>query len=512
MLYSLSNSDMSAILHVLDGAAFVFVLFLLNRLKKSQRSLPLPPGPRALPLIGNVFDWPASQACSTYSRWGRTYGPLTFVRLLRRPIIIVNSAEAAFDLLERRWQNYSDRPIRPLLLWTGTARGLNRYPYGPKTLELRRLIKTVAGKAGTEERESAIVTEVHRFLRRLLDPTMEITDNVQLSVGSIILDVGYGYDVKGFHDHMLRLLMDGVHAHFKVIVMRASLPEFFPRLGHLASFIPGDHLYKVAAKVRETVRNVDAIPFAFAKEQLANGIARPSFVTEQLNDPDLSPEKEKLVRFSSAHIFFAGHETTAKVIHTLIMALMLYPEVQARAQADVDRVVGAERLPTLQDQSQLPYVVAMIKEALRFSPPAPEGVPHRVLEADEYMSYHIPKGTLIVVNIGGICQDPAEYANPLLFDPTRFLGDNPERDPNDVVFGFGRRICPGQPFAEASIFLHITALLSMFNIVKDKGSAPIDREDVSRLPMYPAPLPCHAEIRSAASRPFINSVLFRGED
>jgi len=75
-----------------------------------------------------------------------------------------------------------------------------------------------------------------------------------------------------------------------------------------------------------------------------------------------------------------------------------YPDVQRRAQADVDKV-APNRLPTLDDYDSLPYIRAMIKEIIRWAPVAPLGISHAVLEDDVYENYFIPKGTGIIANI-----------------------------------------------------------------------------------------------------------------
>jgi len=426
-------------------------------------------------------------------------------------MIVINSAEVAFDLLERRGQIYADRPNRPLLHWTGEENDMNNAPYGPIVQQTRRLVKSVAGKAGAEEHEATMAAEVHRFLRRILNDPESIVQNIQLSSGSTVLDINYGYDVLSLNDPMFKLLLNATHSIIQLIVERASLPEFFPSLIKLPSFVPGAHLYDIAKIARDSSRDMVTKPFFHVQKQLAMGTARPSFVAHHISDSSMTPEKEKLIHNASSALFIAGYETTVIGVYSAVLALMLYPEVQARAQAELDSVVGSDRLATLRDRDELPYVVAIVKEALRWMPPAPEGVPHRARQDDEYKGYHIPKGTTVVVNIRGICLDPAEYPNPHVFDPTRFLGDNQQRDPGDLVFGFGRRICPGQPFAEASIFLHVSAMLSMFNLSQTKDSPPIDREDMDTHPTYPAPPPCHFELRSEASRSFVNSALFRDE-
>ena len=81
------------------------------------------------------------------------------------------------------------------------------------------------------------------------------------------------------------------------------------------------------------------------------------------------------------------------------LAMALYPEVQKKAQQELDAVVGSERLPDFSDRPSLPYVNAIVRELLRWHPATPMGVPHRILADDEYNGYTIPAGTTVFVNI-----------------------------------------------------------------------------------------------------------------
>ena len=146
----------------------------------------------------------------------------------------------------------------------------------------------------------------------------------------------------------------------------------------------------------------------------------------------------------------------------------MHPHVVKKAQEELDRVVGSERLPQLSDQEDLPYISALIKELLRWTCPLPLGLPKRVTEDDIYKGYFIPAGTTILENIWqvlyptrwrwkadvrvvrllclvyrGICYDDEVYPQPTLFDPERFLKDgklDPSvKSPEDRVFGAGRR-------------------------------------------------------------------------
>ena len=145
------------------------------------------------------------------------------------------------------------------------------------------------------------------------------------------------------------------------------------------------------------------------------------------------------------------------------LAMALYPEVQKKAQQELDAVVGGERLPDFSDRQSLPYINALVKELLRWHPATPMGVPHRILADDEYNGHIIPAGATIFVNMWyvrrswsfrgyaqyrvfnrDILRDPQVYPQPEDFVPERFLDsagnlDVRGRDPADVMFGFGRR-------------------------------------------------------------------------
>jgi cytochrome P450 len=161
-----------------------------------------------------------------------------------------------------------------------------------------------------------------------------------------------------------------------------------------------------------------------------------------------------------------------------------YPEVQRRAQEDIDRLVS-NRLPTFDDFDSLPYVRAIIKEIVRWGPVVPLGLPHAVLKDDVYEGYFIPKGTTVIGNIWyvslskkslslistrvyrrAMAHDADVYPDPFHFDPSRHLGAEPQLDPFKFIFGFGKRVCPGAHLAELSLFLNVACTLAVFDISK----------------------------------------------
>ncbi|KAF7372749.1 Steroid 17-alpha-hydroxylase/17,20 lyase [Mycena sanguinolenta] len=167
----------------------------------------------------------------------------------------------------------------------------------------------------------------------------------------------------------------------------------------------------------------------------------------------------------------AAIETTAVSLHTFILACMLYPEWIPRAQREIDAVVGEDRLPSFNDRPRLPYVEAIVRETLRWRPALRFGIPHHCTADDvvEYKGkeYFIPKGSIIFAVSWAIEHDQERFENHDLFQPERFLDNtnNLKAGYETSAFGFGRRVCPGIPFAERSLWINIAMMLWIFNIL-----------------------------------------------
>jgi cytochrome P450 len=145
----------------------------------------------------------------------------------------------------------------------------------------------------------------------------------------------------------------------------------------------------------------------------------------------------------------AGAETTSAVMAWWMLAMTIYPDVQARAQAELDAVIGRDRLPTFADFDKLPYIQAMTKEALRWRPVDPIGLPHRSSEDDWYEGHYIPKGSIVIANVWALHRDRDAYgADADHFNPARHLDDNGQLAPGPpdaaaeghFTYGFGRRV------------------------------------------------------------------------
>ncbi|KIO29640.1 hypothetical protein M407DRAFT_21228 [Tulasnella calospora MUT 4182] len=158
--------------------------------------------------------------------------------------------------------------------------------------------------------------------------------------------------------------------------------------------------------------------------------------------------------------------------------MALFPSVQEKAQAEIYRIVGPDRLPTFDDQEGMPYLRAVVLETLPWSPSVPTA--HRALSDDVYNGYFIPQGTTVVLNTWGMSRSTKYYQNPSVFDPERYLKPEPELDPREFVFGFGRRLCPGNELAFQAIWIMAASITSSFKLKRTvNDSAHLD-DDVNR--------------------------------
>ncbi|THU84658.1 cytochrome P450 [Dendrothele bispora CBS 962.96] len=172
-------------------------------------------------------------------------------------------------------------------------------------------------------------------------------------------------------------------------------------------------------------------------------------------------------------MYAAGAETTAGVLTWFMLAMIAYPETQKRAQAELDAVIGRDRIPIFADRDRLPYICAMIKEILRWHPVDPVGLPHCSIEDDWYKGYFIPKGSICIANVWHLNRDPDIYGlDADHFNPSRHLDEKGQiapgppdtKEESHVTYGFGRRLCVGRHVANQSLFIDISLMLWALNI------------------------------------------------
>ncbi|KAI0037198.1 cytochrome P450 [Vararia minispora EC-137] len=451
----------------------IATLFLDSYQKRRRLQALIPPSHNALPFIGNALSIPALSPWKTFHAWSKELdSELISVWAFGQLTIIIDSAKATRELLSHRSANYVDRPRIPMLDlsgWTDTVTSL--MPYGDTWRSHRRIlhrqfnISIVSGFKSTQE------AQIKPFLTKLYTTPEEFARHVQHFTSSLALMVAYGYQIADEEDELSTMAFEAVEAISKATFPGAVAVNTFPSLRNLPEWFPGAGFHTYAKTSRKMLEDLRNRPFDMVKELMAQGKALPSITRTLLEEPNiLSPHDEERIREVASMVYLAGAETTFSAIKTMIMAFALNPEAQRRARVEIDTVTARERLPTLDDQDVLPYVQAIVREALRWIPILPLGVIRSSISGDIYNGKIIPAGTTIFWNAWAITHDPDVYPDPDAFRPERFLDADGHLVPDDekAVFGYGRRECVGMHFAKNTLFNAAASMLALFEFGKAK--------------------------------------------
>ncbi|KAI0800117.1 cytochrome P450 [Fomes fomentarius] len=447
-------------------------------------------------LVGNLYDIPDEFKYLDYQALCEKYGDIVYMSVLGQPIIIIGSQQAAIDLLDKCSAKYSDRMFS-IMAETDFTWFFAISPYGPRWRKTRRAFyetmnaNAVADYRPTEERA------VKRYLLRLLENPTRYRENAQYMFNATIIAVTYGLDVhaKPDNDKYIQIAEKTMNSFHIAFTLGEHHVETFPFLRHLPAWFPfAKFKYQVPIWSADARRLRDE-PWEAAHQAMLEGRFTPSMAS--MLTTEAKTEEDVTIAKSACASAYA--------------AMTLFPEVQRRAQAELDAVIGSDRLPTHNDKPSLPYITALLTEVYRWKPVVPLGVPHRVMEDDEYQGYRIPRGAITIQIPWAYCQDRGAYPKPEEFRPERFLKEGKfhlgDLDPGAFAFGYGRRICPGRHFAEEMLFLTIASVLHCFNIIgpRDQDGEPVKFElkftDTS--PMHPQPFECKIEPRSSAAEALI---------
>ncbi|KAJ7251361.1 cytochrome P450 [Mycena rebaudengoi] len=499
--------------------AAAFALLYFNRRRSSH--LPLPPGPKKLPLFGNLFGLPSEFEWETYAKWSKELGSdIIHLSVAGKSIIILSSVDVVFDLLDQRSAIYSDRPRSVMLneLMGGEVLFANMRYGNQYRRENRRLFHSAFHLIASRRFRPQQVNASHDLLRRLLEnPDEEVMTHIKHTNGALIMSIAYGIHTLPSNDPYMETAEAAIDAMAQAAVPGRYLVDVIPVLKYVPAWFIGAGFKRQAREWKKLTDKMVQLPFQAAKRLVTNGTAPPSYVTDKLRDIDENQDQEhqeKVIQDSAGIMYAAGFDTTSAALGTFILAMLANPDVQKRAQEEIDAVVREGHLPSFDDEESLPYVSAIVKEVLRWKPVTPIGIPHAVAVEDTYRGYKIPAGSIIVPNTWAILYDEIAYPDPDKFNPDRFLLNgrlNPAvRDPS-LVFGFGRRVCPGRHMAQSTLWITVSSLLAVFDITKAIGEdgkiLEPSYEYHSAIVLMPFPFKCSIKPRSKAAADLIRSTL-----
>ncbi|KAI0049923.1 cytochrome P450 [Auriscalpium vulgare] len=460
-----------------------------------------PPGPRGFPLLGNLLAlrdqrWLFSPDCR------EKYGDIIFLNVLGQPTVILNSQEVAADLLDRRANIYSDRPH--LILGNDICCGGHSFvlsSYGDRWRRMRRAAHEALSSTAIKDfydvqRKEAILLASH-----VLADASGRDSHFRRATASSFLSIIYDLPtIQSEHDVNLMKVEHHIDRHVKASAPGAHLVEIFTWMRFLPSWMAkwkreAEKWYERDSAMFEGL--VDQV-----QANLEKGMDRPSLAASLLRDEGRVGLSVRERAWLTGGLYVAGSETTPSTLQWWTLAMIAYPDTQRRAQAELDAVVGRDRLPTFADLPYLPYLRALVKEVLRWRPTVPLGIPHRLSEDDWYKGMFIPAGTICFGNIYQCNRDPDVYgADAAHFEPARHLdaegavavGPAETKEEGHVMFGFGRRICIGRHVANNALAIDIAIVLwaaSLEAATDANGQViPLDVDNYNEVGIVSRPVP-----------------------
>ncbi|KAK1990898.1 cytochrome P450 [Colletotrichum falcatum] len=481
---------------VLGPAVLLFVCLCARRaLRPSGPDVNFPPGPPPAPFLGNLHQIPLTKPFVRFAEWGRTYGSRGLVGLRLGPskrAVVVNSWRSARDLLDRRGAVYSSRPYVPIVEYVVPPPGdihLVFMPYGPKWRKARKTVTDflrddeVDGLAALQDAESS------QMMHELLTAPRGYHDHILRCFGAVVMSSVFGTRGKDFSDEGRIKQFFACQAEWAGMLDQGAVPPFdvFPFLRHVPDAVtPWSGWKQRAAALKRKQNGLYHDLFEEAKARVEQGKGEGSFVSSLLRNNAREEYSDVELEYIAGFLMEGGSDTTAGAFETFVLAMAAYPDVQKKAQAEVDAVFGDEGVGSKKlDRAMLPYLKACFLETLRWRPGFPLAIPHATTQDDVYEGYHIPADTTILMNIWAISHDPDEYDDPDSFNPERFVGAAPGVEEGDETcpdqpprstygFGAGRRVCAGQRMAENSMLATMSKLLWCFDVVVPGDRAPPD--------------------------------------
>ncbi|KAI0299732.1 cytochrome P450 [Multifurca ochricompacta] len=468
----IDGQHMSFTLSATDVFTLIVVSVTLYWVSKRTR-LPLPPGPKGWPLIGNLLDIPKANFGMTYSEWAMKYGKIIYADAAGQPLIIINDVDFANEMLDKTMAG----ELAGFREWTSS---LN---YGPQLKESRKYMRRAIGtRESLKKFNNLFESENQRFLKATLRDPDNVHEHICNFTGAVISRIIYGYEAQDEGDPIIALAQITLKNFSRFTESGAYLVDFIPALKYIPAWFPGAGFKNEASAAKKSLQEMAEIPFQHSMQEMAEGTAPSSFITDNMKNITTEIAKRDLKWSASS----------------------LFAEVQRKAQAEIDRVIGNDRLPCLADRDNLHYVSALQDEIYRWRPITPVGVPHKTTAADTCGGYYIPKGSIILPNIWHMLHDPAVYSNPDSFSPERFLATDdkhPEQDPRAcLLFGLATDLHIGSLFADATVWLTIATALAVFRISKVvEGGVEVtpDGKYISAFISHPEKFRCDIKPRSA---------------
>ncbi|XP_057696757.1 cytochrome P450 2J2-like isoform X1 [Corythoichthys intestinalis] len=454
---------------------FGFLALLLTDVVRNWRPGTFPPGPLALPFLGNVF---AGMDHKSIERLAKDYGPVYSLRQGSDRVVFVSGYRMVKEALVNQLDSFVDRPKMPLFddIFQGAGVLMSSgYPWKKhRKFMVSHLRYFGEGQRSLENYirvECGYLCEAFKEEQgKPFNPQFTLTNAVSNVIASVLFGHRFEYNDGNFRKF---LELDNE----AIMLIGTTIAQLYNVFPSLLKHLPGPHqtvlgnykeieLYLMGEVKKHQEEWNPEQPRDFIDVYLAEIV--------KLKEDPLACFNIENLKASIIDLLEAGTETTTTTLRWAMVYMMHYPDIQKKVQAEIDNVIGQSRPPALADRPDMNYTEAVIYETQRFGNIVPLGLPKMASKEATLGGYIIPKGTAIVTDLASVLLDKNEWETPDTFNPQHFLDSEGHFRRRDAFLPFsaGKRACLGEQLARMELFLFFTALLQRFTFTAVPGEMP----------------------------------------
>ena len=497
--------------------AAVIVLLLLLALSKIWRNSP--PGPFGLPVFGSLFQLGDSPHVAL-SEMAKVYGSVFSIRLGWRKAVVLNSEDVVKEALSQRACHFSGRPpFHNFQISSIGGRSIAFGDSGPLHDRKKKLgTRALHAVFSDVNRFNTLAQqETERLCNALTESTCEaidLTAHLKSLVVNFAFRLVFGDNIKRDYSVAFESLMNK-STDFVENNAVINLLDFLPWLHfalrkycealkasvkELIDFVGNVYNLQRHTDVKEAGVNVAASLDKIIKDEVLNTEKHDTKRGNKAQAAEMPLDEDAVVTMI-ADLFGAGIETVSTTLSWAVLLILSHPGLQDDLQAELEREIGTDRLPTLQDRARLPLLQATVLEVLRKATVTPLALPHYATEDSTVAGYYISKGTTVVVNLWAVNHDPKHFHDPEVFNPYRFLDEDGQvlvsQQAFSLPFSTGGRRCLGATLAKAELFMFLGCMLQRLNLYLPTDNEALNLEGKFGLTLKPYPYKVHVHPRKA---------------
>ncbi|XP_075938366.1 cytochrome P450 2D15-like isoform X2 [Anarhichas minor] len=480
----------------------LLAVLLFLHLFQTHRAKNFPPGPRPIPIFGNVLQLNLENPIADLERLAKRYGNVYSLFFGPRPAVVINGLQALKEALVNKATDFSGRPqdlmVNHAVQVKAHAPGVILADYNSAWKEQRRFgLMTLRNFGlGKQSMEQSILGETHRIIKLLeqcktMNPQMMFHNAASNIICQVLFARQFDYE-----DEFMKFFVGVFQETSKIINGRwGMIYDSVPMVRNLPlPFQKAFKMFKVCLEARLEV-------LAENKKTRVPGKPR-HFIDSYLDELDMvgddgsSFSEDQLCAYI-LDLHFAGTDTTANTLLTAFLYLMNHPQIQERCQQEIDDVLGGKDEASYEDRHQMPYVQAVIHEIQRMADTVPLSVFHCTTKDTELMGYSIPRGTMIIPNLSSVLNEEGQWKSPREFNPENFLNEQMEfvKPEAFMPFSAGSRMCLGEALARMELFLIVVTLLRRFKFVWPEDAGEPDYTLVFGTTQSPKPYCMNVQVR-----------------